>query len=443
MHQWDNRISDHVDLKRRVALALEMAERTALTVARPSSTEVIQREPARVKKRPLVLTKVVAETAMLMRCSATLGGADKNISNIITRLAQALSPQARNEGVLVDMCGAPSRALETATAHILLTDLGYLDPALERLLAEILSADDGARLPSTDLESYWLHTIWLGSRDLGLETQLLARSCLSHPLDALGSTPHDLYAFTHAILHGSDMGRRNIQLPRSVDAIVDDADAALAAAMDADNYDLVAELLWTWPMLGLAWSPAATFCFHVLAHIEDGLGFLPGPDLDAIDHAQLTDDELQDYVLHTSYHTTYVMGFLCAAALRPGVLAQTRSVKTGSAGMADVLMPLLDARKPAWWPQLLRLEAPCRDSLSEFLLAMLLRRASAARDYDLLRTGLSAGLSCDISDGPAMRQSVALLRRLTILGNIEQERRKPLRPPMTSCKPSCTRSSPS
>ena len=250
------------------------------------------------------------------------------------------------------MCGAPWRALETATAHILLTDFGYPDHAIEGMLAEILSVDvddvgGSERLPSMDLESYWLHTIWLGSRDLGLETQFLARSCLSRPLDALGSTPLDLYAFTHAILHGSDIGRHIIQLPRSVDAIVDDADAALAAAMDADNYDLVAELLWTWTMLGLAWSPAATFCFQVLAHIEDELGFLPGPDFNPIDYAQLMDVERQDYVLHTSYYTTYVMGFLCATALRPGVLAQTRLVKTGPDGMADILMPRFGARKPA------------------------------------------------------------------------------------------------
>ena len=441
MHQWKDPVWDHADLKSRVVLALEMAERTALTVAHPGLTDVVGYEPARVKKRPLVLTKVVAESVMLMRCAAALGSEDKNISDIVARLAQAIRPQASNEAILVDMCGAPSRALETATAHILLTDLGYPDPTIERLLAEILNADDSERLPSTNLEAYWLHAIWNGSRDVGLETRLLTRSCLSRPLDALASTPHDIYAFTHAILHGSDMGLHTVQLPRSADAIVSDADAALAVAMDADNYDLAAELLWTWPMLGLTWSPTATFCFHVLAHIEDDLGFLPGPDANAIAQAQLTDDERRDYVLHTSYHTTYVMGFLCAAAARSGAMAQARLTKKASDGTADLLLPLLGGRKPAWWPHLLRLESSCRDSLSEFLLAILLRRASAARDYDLLRTGLSVGLDCDISNGPAMRQSVALLRRLTILGNIQQDRLKRLGPSATSCTPSCTRSS--
>lgn len=429
MHQREDGIWDPIDLKRRVALAFEMAESTVVKAAHLSAAQSIDREPVSAKKRPLVLTKVVAETVMLMRCAAALRGSDRNIANVMARLAEAIASHARNESVLVDMCGAPWRALETATAHILLADLGYPDSALERMLAEILSADDvggGEQLPSTDLESYWLRTIWRGPRDLERETQLLVRSCLSRPLDALGATPLDLYAFTHAVLHASDMGRHTIQLPRSVGALVDDADAALAAAMNADNYDLVAELLWTWPMLGLAWSPAAIFSFQVLAHIEDELGFLPGPDFNPMEHAQLTEDERQDYVLHTSYHTTYVMGFLCAAALRSRALPQARLVDTGSDGMADILMPLFGARKPAWWPHLLRLEPPFRESLSAFLLTMLLRRASTARDYDLLRTGLRAGLSCNTPDGPAMRQSVALLRRLTILGNIEQERRKPL-----------------
>lgn len=50
----------------------------------------------------------------------------------------------------------------------------------------------------------------------------------------------------------------------------------VALSLDTDDFDLTAELLLTWSMPGLPWSPVAAFAFRVLAAIEDRLGFLPG-----------------------------------------------------------------------------------------------------------------------------------------------------------------------
>ena len=52
-------------------------------------------------------------------------------------------------------------------------------------------------------------------------------------------------------------------------------------AGESRMFDLAAELLWTWPMLGLPWSAAAIFCFALLAEVQDSHGFLPGPGYSA------------------------------------------------------------------------------------------------------------------------------------------------------------------
>src|SRR5687768_1656490 len=111
--------------------------------------------------------------------------------------------------------------------------------------------------------------------------------------------------------------------PRSLEDIARDAEAALAAAFDADNLDLAAELIWTWPMLRLQWSPVATFGFGILAAAQDLHGFLPGPGYSAGDYERLPSDLRDEYVLRTSYHTTLVMGFVCGAALRAALAPPT------------------------------------------------------------------------------------------------------------------------
>jgi hypothetical protein len=95
---------------------------------------------------------------------------------------------------------------------------------------------------------------------------------LGRPLDALGSTRFDVYAFTHAVMYATDLGTRRARLPRRFRDIKADAIAALAYSLDTADHDLTAEVLLTWPMLGLGWNPAATFAFRLLADAEDELG---------------------------------------------------------------------------------------------------------------------------------------------------------------------------
>ena len=315
-----------------------------------------------------------------------------------------------------------------------------LDTFRDRLLAEILKSDNvgGSEcLATQELERHWLRQIWSRTPvNAEAGVHILSRTCASRPLDALASTTLDLYAFTHVILYATDMGMRSAQWPRPVCEIVADAEAALAAAMDANNFDLAAELLWIWPMLGLPWSSAATFCFRTLTAIQDAHGFLPGPGYKDCDFDSISEEMRDEYVLRTSYHATFVMGFLCAAALRPGLAPPTAvTANTRSAGAIDAIMPLLKTQsiEARWQNPFLHLDTACRESLSEFVLTIALRRARASHDMALVRECLRVALHILI-DGPAVHQALALLRRATILGQMSSANGVAIRPTATASR---------
>jgi len=167
-------------------------------------------------------------------------------------------------------------------------------------------------------------------------------------------------------------------------------------------------------MLGLRWSAAATFAFGVLAAVEDELGFLPGSSFDRARYEAMNGADRAAYALATCYHTTYVMGFLCAAALRPGC-APPAAVAPGrrSGGAAAAILRLADGRgpSPCWRAPLAALSRSRQDALAPLLLAVVLRRARAAGDLALVREALEAALAHGLVAAPAPMQAAALLRR--------------------------------
>src|SRR2546423_5945331 len=80
---------------------------------------------------------------------------------------------------------------------------------------------------------------------------------------------------------------------------------------------LTAELLMAWPFTAAPWTPTANFGFRVLTEFEDRLGYLSAANGIPEKFDRLTGSERTKYALATTYHTVYVMGMLCALALRP------------------------------------------------------------------------------------------------------------------------------
>jgi hypothetical protein len=355
---------------------------------------------------------------MLLLCVEPIRGLDERIREQVEVIADLLIPHARHEDVLGAICLDPGLARDYAVAHALLSRLGYPDPDVDRLLSRSLAmgVDFGPeRLPHRLLAQAWIARTWnVGEQPGRSDAQLLADSMLGRPLDALGSTRLDIYAFTHAVMYASDLGGRRIALPRPAAAIAADAVTALAFSLDSNDFDLVAEVILTWPMLGLAWSPAAIFAFRILANTEDNFGFLPGSTFDFTRYQALKGDERSRFAIVTSYHTAYVMGFLCAVALRPGCsppAAVRPARRSRGAGVAILRLVNIDDPAPCWRDPFCALDPSQQDSVAPLVLAALLRRARTAGNLSLVREALEVALAYDLVDGPAPMQAAALLRR--------------------------------
>jgi len=411
---------DQADLARRVAGALGIAAQALHALGVPDADRPAE---AAHPGPQLSSVKVAAEASMLLFCAAPIQGVDERIRDGVELVARLLIPHARSDSALAAICIDPALARDHSVAHVILSHLGYPDPGADRLLRQSLAAGSGfgpERLPHRELEQRWLERIHSADNaPLRPDTEILAQSSLGRPMDALGSTLLDKYAFTHCVLYASDCGGRRIVLPRSAADIAADADAALASSLDANDFDLSAEVLWTWPMLGLDWSPAATFAFQVLAAIEDEIGFLPGPAFSRAKLRSLPGNRRSRYNLVTSYHTALVMGFLCAAALRPGRTppAAVPASSSSTPAAAD-LMRLIAPRspEPRWREAFRPLAPPRQNSLAPLVLTVALRRARSLANMKLIRDALQVALHHDLLGQPALGQAAALLRRGAALG---------------------------
>lgn len=371
--------------------------------------------------------KVVAETAMLLLCVASVqhlsGGLRERVGNLVALLA----PLARSESMLAGLCADPGLAHDHAVAHAIVSRLGYPDPLVDRLLLECKALDSQfgpERLPLCRLEQEWLARVWGACTPVYHERGLLGRSMLGRQIDVLGATRFDVYSFTHAIIYATDFGGRQTRLPRPKSMIAADADAVLSLSLDIDDFDMTAELTMTWPMLALEWSPTATFAFGLMAAAHDQLGFLPGPTFEAKQYEASTDDARSHYIFATSYHTTYVMGMLCAAALREGCCPPKVVAAAGSAGSSSAFVSLLKetAKRPRWRAAFDLFSPSQQDAVAPLILTILLRRAKDRADLRGLRTALELALAHGLVEGPSVQQATALLRRSALLSRIRSEK---------------------
>jgi hypothetical protein len=360
--------------------------------------------------------KVICETAILLYAASTASD-DADIASAIDAVACLLLPHARSKRMLLSVCLEPSLALDYAEAHIFLSRLGYPDAGFDELLHQSRNAQAVSgreRVPYRMLEQRWIDSIWMETMSGRRERPSKAlRSVLNQPIDVLGGNRDELYAFTHALIYIRDFNIRPGRLPRARSVILAEAEAALARCLDDEDYDLGGEVLMAWPLTGPSWSSAAAFGFRVLARAEDDHGYLPAPGTPAGQRTAPDDDRW----LAGAYHTIYVMGLLCAAALHAGRAPPQRIVaRAAGRGAADAILRLLDG--DAAWPRWRREIDACspaeREELAGFLLNIALYRKVRRREFgdvlELLRIGYESGLA----DTPVSSQCAELLERLAI-----------------------------
>jgi hypothetical protein len=401
------------DLSRQVVLALEFASGVLDDI-----------ESAAAGTLSRIAEKVVAETAMLLYAVAHLRATHLRVETACASLASRLGPLARNTEVQAAVCLDPGQALDHAMAHILLDSVGYADVAFDSLLQgtrQVGRQVGPERLPHRLLEQSWLEQIWPhGAPSRRRPSEAVAASALGRPLDALKASRADIYAFTHSVLYATDMGRQPLASASRRRDIEADALVALGFALDAEDCDLTAEVVWIWPMLGLRWHPAALFALQGLIELQDFLGFLPGIGFASQSVIGMSSEQRERHVRATCYHTVYVMGFLCAVAARQDrspQLASHRARRGTSRGAGAAMLEFLqgDKHHPHWCARMTEQSAKLQDAAAPLLLSVLLRRAAEASDLARLRLLLNAALQWGLASDPAPVQAAALLRRAQCL----------------------------
>ena len=197
---------DTTDLKRRLCFALDIAKQTIECLAKDGYKD--SEVPAN-NVRP---EKVICETAILLY-AASAASHHAEVSAAIGTVAKLLIPHARSTRMLLGVCLEPSLALDYAEAHICLSRLGYQDLQFDELLRQSRNAQAGfgrERVPHRVLEQRWIDGIWMESISGGSESKpsQALLSVLNQPIDVLGGSREDIYAFTHALMYVRDFNIR-------------------------------------------------------------------------------------------------------------------------------------------------------------------------------------------------------------------------------------------
>jgi uncharacterized protein DUF6895 len=402
---------------RRLCEALGVADNAIERLASDGYTDA--QEPAN-NLRP---EKVISESGLLLLAAST-AARHAEVAKRLREVAQRLAPHARSDRILFGICTEPALAWDYAQAHICLKRLGYPDGRFDSVLNLISKSQarrGRERPPHRALEQTWAARGW--------QTPQLARkqpvrraapatardSVLCQSMDLLSGSRDDVYAFTHALLYVTDFNIRPWRLPRPRSMILADAEAALVRCLDDQDYDLAGEVLLTWPLTGRSWGAAAAFGFRVLAHVEDQAGFLPSTSTQLDRLSRLEGDERAKYLVASAYHTAYVMGLLCAAALQPG-RAPPRTIRLASVatGLSRLVLERLDAdpQRPHWREEINQLSESERNGLVSMLLMIALRRSVVQKEFDRLPGLLEMGRAAGLTDMPAASQAAELLARL-------------------------------
>jgi len=401
---------DGADLERRLCRALDIAKKTINHFGIQGYVDETSPALSFGPEKPL------AETAMLIY-AASVCRHRPDIASRVDELAKLMSPLARSERVLADIALHPALAFKFALPHVLLTKLGYPDARFDDFLrsCQLSKTSNGHdRPPSASLEKSWISSLWAGGQVRGVAWRLNLRdSVLNWPVDILGGLRDDVYAFTHLIFYCTDFGFQASRLRRRRSAILREASSLLSRSLDAEDYDLAGEILLAWPLTDAAWAPAAAFGFRVLASIEDQAGTLPGGNVDPARLLKLEGGKRNRYALGTAYHTAYVMGFICAASLRPGRAPPVKVVgpRFDRSCLSQLLYYVADDQGH-WQPEFSKLTANEQLALTPFILDTAIVQACRRHQYEALNEILSLGCSYKVAVSPMCRQAVELLERI-------------------------------
>ena len=368
--------------------------------------------------------KVIGETAFLLFAASLADNSE--IKRQVDEIARILIPHARSKKILLGICLHPALAIEYAQAHVFLTRLGYPDDRFDAALNKSIRSSSHfgrERSPHRMLEQEWVKR--LSGDNVSTAKNyfpgIISLSALTRPIDLLHGTREDTYAYTHALMYATCFNALSWRLKKKRQIILDEAEAMLAKSLDEQDYDLTGEILLSWPLTGRGWSPSAIFALRVLMRVEDQAGFLPSPATRIETLQKLTGIKKRKYLYASAYHTAYVMGLICAAALQPGKMPPKKlPIKNkGTDALGEIMAHLKSDSPTHWQSEFERLNRQEQRALSDLMLNIALLRSIKSKQYastyGLVKTAYEAGIG---SKG-LLTQAAELLDRLSLLSNVD------------------------
>jgi hypothetical protein len=149
----------------------------------------------------------------------------------------------------LDMVLHPALCLDFAFPHVLLSELGYRDSAVDDLLKTCLmsrSRHGHERPPFATAEKLWVEQLLTGEQPDAAWRHCLRNTVLNRGIDILGGQRDDAYALTHLVMYCTDFGFRAGKFPRKPPLILDEAASLLAKCLDAEDYDLAGQVVLAW-----------------------------------------------------------------------------------------------------------------------------------------------------------------------------------------------------
>jgi hypothetical protein len=397
------------DLARRLYLALNIAKRAIEFLGDDGYWDEAAPEDSFARDKPL------AETAMLLHVAIAVT-THAEIKERVEELSILLASRARSPRTACAIALHPTICLQLAMPHILLSRRGLKDSNFDRILglsAASLAHRGREAPPHRALERMWLQSL-RSNTPPGAEFDAAAlESVLNQSIDLLWGARDDAYAYTHTLMYFLGFGYAPRPLPRMRSAILGECAGLLARSLMFEDYDLAGELLMAWPLTSAPWGPAATFGFRVLADLEDKVGFLPAANGFPEKVDRLTGSDRTKYALAASYHTAYVMGMLCALALRPrnappheitGPLAPTELI--------EHLLSMIPNADTPWRHTFDQLRPVEQRALAPFLLDMALLARARGHDFPALGELLSIAVHHGLANTPLCAQAAELIQRV-------------------------------
>ena len=397
------------DLIRRLCSALDIAKRAIGLLGESGYWDEETPEDSFGRDKPL------AEAAMFLHVASAVTG-HAEIKRRVDELSFILEPHARSHSTACSIAFHPTICFQLAMPHILLGQLGLYDRNFDGLLA--LSAGSQAWhgrevVPHRALEGMWLESLWSGKSPGPEFDETALNSVMNHPVDLLWGCREDAYAHTHAFMYFTNFGYSPRALPRRRSVLLAESAGLLTRGFLLEDFDLAAEVLMAWPLTSTSWPPTAVFGLRVLADLEDKVGFLPAGNGVPEKFDRLTGSERTKYALAASYHTTFVMGMLCALALRPGNTPPfTISGASAPAELIEELLSIIPKANTPWQNTFSQLAPEEQRTLGSFLMDMALLAGCRSKDFSSVGRLLELAVQHGLANTPLCSQAAELTHRI-------------------------------